>query len=162
MALRPGPLELVSASPEESLTIGRAVGRALAPGDVVGLIGDLGAGKTWLTKGIAHGLGVAPEEVTSPTFVLMHMHQGRLSLAHFDAYRLGRGAELLDLGAEETFFGDGVTVVEWADRVADVLPADRLEIALEATGEQERTLRVAALGPKAAKLLERLRAGGTG
>jgi len=144
---------LSSRSPQETLAFGETLGRALQPGDVIALKGDLGAGKTLLTKGIARGLGIAPDQVTSPTFVLMHVHQGRMPLAHFDAYRLHGGTELLDLGAEEAFFGPGASVVEWADRVCDALPQERLEILLEVTGDSDRRLTLEAKGPRAAALI---------
>jgi tRNA threonylcarbamoyladenosine biosynthesis protein TsaE len=150
-------MELVSRSPGETLAFGEALGRSLGPGDVLALIGELGAGKTWLTKGVAAGLGVPPAEVTSPTFVLLHLYRGRLELAHFDAYRLRRGQELLDLGADEQLYGDGACVVEWADRVRDALPADRLEIEIEAVGENERRLTLRPLGRRSTAALARLR-----
>ena len=147
----------ISRSPGETLDFGASLGVASRPGDVVALIGDLGAGKTWLTKGIARGLGVEPKEVTSPTFVLMHVHDGRLPLYHFDAYRLGGAAALLDLGADEVLFGEGVSVVEWADRVTAALPEDRLEVRIEVTGEAERQLDFTATGPRSEALLVRVR-----
>ena len=150
-------LEIMSRSPEQTLAMGEALGRALRPGDVVALIGELGAGKTWLTKGMAQGLGVAPDEVTSPTFVLMHLYEGRLRLAHFDAYRLRGSGEMLDLGAEEMFYGDGASVVEWADRVQDALPPDRLDIVLEVAGETSRRMSLAAQGAGAQELLDTFR-----
>lgn len=145
--------EIVSESPEQTLAIGQALGRALRPGDVVALYGELGAGKTWLTKGIAEGLGVPSREVTSPTFVLMHIYEGRIPLAHFDAYRLEGAEEMIDLGAEETFYGEGASVIEWAERVEGALPEDRLEIRMTVQGEAERRLAVTACGERAGELL---------
>ena len=149
-------MRFTSHSPEETLSFGDSLGKALRPGDVLALIGDLGAGKTWLTKGIARGLGVPIEQVTSPTFVLMHVYEGRLRLAHFDAYRLRGGRDMIDLGAEEMFFGQGASVVEWADRVADALPADRLVIEMEVGGETERRMRLSATGARSGELLDSL------
>ena len=95
------------------------------------LIGDLGTGKTALTKYIAEGLGVK-EEINSPTFTIVkEYHSGRMPLYHFDVYRLGSGEELLDIGAEDMLYGDGVCVIEWADIVADVLPAESLVVRLD-------------------------------
>ena len=143
-----------SRSPEETLALGEALGRALAEGDVIALTGDLGAGKTWLTKGIAQGIGVAPDEVTSPTFVLMRVHEGRVRLAHFDAYRLRSGADLLDVGAEEMFYAAAASVVEWADRAEDALPEDRLDVRIEVSGETERRFEMVARGPRSERLLK--------
>ena len=151
------PWQWTTRSPAETLDFGASLGEALRPGDVVALIGDLGAGKTWFTKGVARGLGVAPEEVTSPTFVLMRVYEGRLALHHFDAYRLGGEADFLDLGAEEVFFGDGASVVEWADRVPAALPEDRLDVRIEVAGETERDFALSHTGPRSEALLHLLR-----
>ena len=107
------------------------------------LIGDLGTGKTALTKYIAEGLGVK-EEISSPTFTIIKEYRsGRLHLYHFDAYRLGSGEELLDIGAEDMIGGDGVCVIEWADIVADVLPADSLVVKLDySQNENERVAEI--------------------
>jgi tRNA threonylcarbamoyladenosine biosynthesis protein TsaE len=120
---------------EKELTeFGTQLGGGLASGAVIALTGELGAGKTTLAKGIAQGLGVA-EEITSPTFTIINEYtSGRLPLYHFDVYRLGEGedacAGMEELGYEEYFFGDGVTIVEWADLVRDLIPADAIRIAL--------------------------------
>lgn len=114
----------------ETRSLGFRIADALEPGDVVALIGDLGTGKTALTKYIAEGLGVT-EVINSPTFTIVKEYRsGRLPLYHFDVYRLGSGSELLDTGAEDMLYGDGVCVVEWADIVADVLPEDSLVVML--------------------------------
>lgn len=122
-------IEVKSESPESTRTLGEQLGRFLRPGNVVALLGNLGAGKTCFTQGIARGLGVSAK-VTSPTFVLIKEYQGRLPLYHFDAYRLGSPEELVDLGSEEYFSGPGVCVIEWAERVTAALPEDRLEVEL--------------------------------
>lgn len=129
-------LELWSHSPEETLALGRRLGELLVPGSVLALVGDLGAGKTLLTRGLARGLGVqAYERVNSPTFVLKQEYVGRLHLHHFDTYRLSGSAELLALGFEETLREDAVVVVEWADRVVEAMPDDALTVELEHVGE---------------------------
>ena len=118
-------------SEEETRALGLEIADALEPGDIVALIGDLGTGKTALTKYIAEGLGIK-EEISSPTFTIVKEYRsGRLPLYHFDVYRLGSGEELLDIGAEEMLDGDGACVIEWADIVADVLPADSLVVKLD-------------------------------
>ena len=125
-----GANELRSASPEGTREVGRSLGAAALPGSVLALIGPLGAGKTQLAKGVAEGLGVTGV-VNSPTFVLMNEHAGRLVLYHIDAYRLDEPGEALAAGLLDERQADGVTVIEWADRLAGWLPADRLEIELK-------------------------------
>ena len=121
---------LISDGPDETRAIGRRIGTAAGPGTVLALTGELGAGKTQLAKGVAEGLGVT-SVVNSPTFVLMNEHLGRLRLYHIDAYRLGDAEEASAAGLLDDRHADGVTVVEWADRLDGWLPAERLEIHLE-------------------------------
>ncbi len=114
----------------ETAALGEALGRLVQAGDFFALYGELGAGKTKLTQGILRGLGV-PAGARSPTFTLINEYQGgRLPVYHMDAYRLRRAEELLDVGAEDYFYGEGLTVIEWADRVAEILPRERLDIHL--------------------------------
>lgn len=127
---------LLMKNEEDTRKFGLSLAAELMPGDVVGLVGDLGTGKTTLTKYIAEGLGI-DEYISSPTFnIVKEYRSGRLPLFHFDAYRLGSGEELLDIGAEEYFYGDGVCVVEWADIVSDVLPEETKMICID-YGEKE-------------------------
>ena len=142
------PRVRLSTSPDETREIGRRIGAAAVPGTLLALIGPLGAGKTQLTKGIAEGLGVTGV-VNSPTFVLMNEHPGRLRLFHVDAYRLGHPEEASAAGLLDERQAEGVTVVEWADRLDGWLPADRLEIRLDTPPDapMHRTLRWAAHGP---------------
>lgn len=139
-----------SGSADETRRLGAAVGGTLSRGDVVALCGALGAGKTLLTKGIADGLGVAPDEpVVSPTFVLARQYRGRVLLHHLDAYRLADAAELRALGFDE-MVESGAVVVEWADRVAPAIPADALWIELRHGGSpDERCIELQA--PSAAR-----------
>jgi tRNA threonylcarbamoyladenosine biosynthesis protein TsaE len=139
--------QLRSDSPEATRAIGRALGHAAAPGTLIALVGELGAGKTQLAKGMADGLDVRTV-VNSPTFVLMNEHAGRLRFYHVDAYRLAEPEEAADAGLIDDRQSDGVVVVEWADRLDGWLPADRLEIAIRG-GEPDpaaRTLRWTARG----------------
>ncbi|MBN2563432.1 MAG: tRNA (adenosine(37)-N6)-threonylcarbamoyltransferase complex ATPase subunit type 1 TsaE [Phycisphaerae bacterium] len=152
-----GLLEIVSRSVEETLEIGRALAACLEAGDVAGLIGPLGSGKTHLIKGIAGGLGVADERlVNSPTFVIVNEHEGRLHVYHLDAYRLAGAQELEGLGFEEMCLGGGVVLVEWADRVSEAFESGTLWIELSVTGETRRRISVrtesAALGERLASL----------
>ncbi len=130
----------------------------LFPGAVVALIGPLGAGKTHLVRAIAEGLQVRdPRAVTSPTFVLIQEYAARLPIYHFDAYRLRGDAEFAELGAHEYFEGNGVSLVEWADRVPACLPAEHLRATLEVTGETSRRLTLTAFGERYRALVERCR-----
>lgn len=142
-----------TAGPDETVSLGERIGRALEPGSVVALIGELGAGKTTLTKGIARGLEV-PDLVHSPTFTLIHEHQGRLPVYHFDLYRLDTLEQMEDLGCEGYFYGSGVTIIEWAEKITDLLPHDRLEIRI--VGEEDgRAFELRATGPRSAVVLDR-------
>jgi tRNA threonylcarbamoyladenosine biosynthesis protein TsaE len=145
-------------SVEETLELGRRIGAALRGGDAIGLVGQLGAGKTYLVKGIAHGLGVGDERsVNSPTFVLVNEYAGRVSIHHLDAYRLGSADELLDLGFEEMYAESTIAIVEWADRVVDAMPPNTLWIQIDAAGETNRRFH---FETRDAGLLERLVAAG--
>jgi tRNA threonylcarbamoyladenosine biosynthesis protein TsaE len=137
--------------PDETRMLAERLGRLLRPGDVLCLVGDLGAGKTTFTQGLALGLGLPPDEpVNSPTFTLIAEHPGgRLPLYHFDVYRLADSSGLYDLAFDEYIDSDGVVVIEWADRVADALPPDRLDIVLAAATETERVLRFIPRGVRA-------------
>lgn len=121
---------LTTASPEETEALGRCLGKRLGRGDVVALYGELGVGKTTLIRGICRELGVE-EPVTSPTFVLLHIYSGRLPVYHFDAYRLAGPGDLWEIGAEEYLGGEGVALVEWAERAQDLLPPAHLPVRLE-------------------------------
>jgi tRNA threonylcarbamoyladenosine biosynthesis protein TsaE len=134
-------LKLESGSVEQTIDIGRRLGSTLAPGDVIGLVGRLGAGKTYLVKGIAEGLGLRDaRDVNSPTFALVNEYAARVKINHLDAYRLNHADELLDLGFEEMCESDAVTIVEWADRVETAMPQPALWISIDASDESKRTL----------------------
>jgi tRNA threonylcarbamoyladenosine biosynthesis protein TsaE len=140
---------------EATEAFGRRLGRLLFPGAVVALVGPLGAGKTHLARAVAEGLDVADRRsVTSPTFVLVQEYAARLPIYHFDAYRLRGGGEFADLGAHEYLEGDGVCLVEWADRVGGCLPADHLRLTLEVVGPTSRRLHAEATGPRHEALLQ--------
>ena len=153
--MAPAHGELRSDGPSATRAIGRALGREARPGTLIALIGELGAGKTQLAKGVAEGLEV-PTVVNSPTFVLLNEHVGRLRLYHVDAYRLAQPEEALDAGLIEDRQSDGVVVVEWADRLEGWLPTDRLEITIRGDGADPmaRTLRWAASGSAHARLAD--------
>lgn len=128
--------EVVIRSEEDTRKFGLELAKRLKPNDVVALIGDLGTGKTTLTKYIAEGLGIT-EMITSPTFTIVcEYHSGRLPLYHFDVYRLENGDDMFEIGADEYFTAGGVSIVEWADLVAEILPEDTLAVFIE-YGEKE-------------------------
>lgn len=149
--MRPGagprgaPRTVVSRSAEETASLGEALGRRLGRGDVVGLIGELGTGKTCFVQGIVRGLGV-PATATSPTFVLVNEYRGRLTVYHVDAYRTERLEELLDLGLPELMGGQGVTLIEWADRIGPLLPPDAIVVRLAGVGDEPRTVTLEGMG----------------
>jgi tRNA threonylcarbamoyladenosine biosynthesis protein TsaE len=155
-------MELLPDTPRRSLhvvkltqtqALGERLGQAAQPGDLILLTGNLGAGKTALTQGIARGLGIIAT-VNSPTFtVLKEYHGGRLPLYHFDLYRLDTPDEIWDLGFGDYFAGDGVSVVEWAERAADAWTQDYVWLALTATGKHAREITLAAQGERGRDLL---------
>ena len=121
-------IKVITKTPQELEYFGKRVAQFLSPGDFFALDGELGAGKTLFTKGIAEGLDVE-EEMTSPTFTIIHEYDsGRLPLYHMDVYRLKQPEEMYDLGYEEYFYGEGVTVVEWASMIPSLLPEEYIEI----------------------------------
>lgn len=143
-------------SPSETQRLGAQVARLLQAGDVLALVGELGAGKTNFVKGLARGLGVK-ESVHSPTFILANeYHSGRLPLFHVDAYRIASAGEAIGFGFEDYLDGDGVTVVEWADRIQAALPSERLDIEFGHAGERERSLKLTAHGERYSRLLAEL------
>ena len=155
-----GERRLLSSSPEETERWGERLGERLAAGDVVALEGELGAGKTTFVRGLARGLQVS-EPPTSPSFVLMQEYQGRIALYHFDAWMERRESMFLQGGGAEYLGGDGVAVIEWAERVTAFLPRPRLRVVLSHRSPDERELRLSVVpGPRTGRsgLEERLRA----
>ena len=149
-----------SHSPAETRALGRSLGELLRAGDVIGLSGPLGAGKTCFVQGLAEGVGVDPGvPVTSPTFVVVAEYPGCLWLRHADFYRVESYARLEDAGFDDVLEGNAVVVVEWPERFPDALPADRLELTLEpGPGPEERALRIEARGERAREIERELRA----
>ena len=136
-------MRFISNSVEETIRIGVKLAKELKKGDVIALIGDLGSGKTILTKGIAEGLGVKnPRYVNSPTFVIIKEYKGKLPLYHFDLYRLNRSTLLDAESYDEYFYDDGVTVIEWADKIRTLLPEKHIEVKIKAAGEEKRRIDV--------------------
>ena len=137
--------------------MGARIGAQLRAGDVVALVGDLGTGKTTLTQGIAQGLGADPADVKSPSFVLMkEYHSGRVPIYHMDIYRLGGFEDIQRMGYEDYLRGDGVAVIEWAERLENVLPVEHLRVELEHVNETARRLTIRAAGPRYADVVRAL------
>lgn len=149
-------LDLTTHSPEETQQLGLRLGELAQPGDVFLLVGKLGAGKTCLTQGIAKGLGIT-ESVLSPSFVLVREFKGRLPLYHADLYRLDRIQEISELGLDEYLYGNGLTVIEWADRGLDVMPDEYLLIEIDYGEGDERRFKLTACGKRYEELLVRLK-----
>ncbi|WP_257457069.1 tRNA (adenosine(37)-N6)-threonylcarbamoyltransferase complex ATPase subunit type 1 TsaE [Archangium lipolyticum] len=143
-----------SGSPEETHRLGVRLGELLQPGDFVGLVGDLGAGKTHLVRGVAEGAGVSRSEVASPTFAIVYPYKGRVPLYHADLYRLADYDELYATGFLDLVGGDGAVLVEWLDRVPEAAPREYLRITLRDTGEESRELVAEAWGSRPAELLK--------
>jgi len=132
---------VVTHSSEETEALGAELAKELHPGSVVCLYGDLGAGKTAWVRGLARGLG-SEQSVSSPTFTLVNEYPGPCPLYHFDLYRLGSPLELEDLGAEDYFYGEGVSVLEWAEKAGPLLPRQRWDIRFEILNGDERRLSI--------------------
>lgn len=152
-------MTLTSRSWAETLRAGQALGRVLEPGCVVGLIGELGAGKTCFAKGVASAAtGVAADEVTSPTFTIVQEYEGPVLLYHVDAYRLAGPDDLQTIGFDDYLDGSGITIIEWADRISAALPGDCLLAVIHIVNEHERQFTFSASGQRHTAVLARLRA----
>lgn len=152
-------MQLVTKDPQETQRVGQLLGQLLQSGDVLLVSGELGAGKTTFIQGLALGIGIQAR-VTSPTFTIIHEYPGSLPLHHIDAYRLEDAREIAELGLEEYFYGDGITAVEWAERIADWIPSDYLYVRLARVSDEEgqRAITIGARGSRCyAKVLEELR-----
>ncbi|MDR2486213.1 MAG: tRNA (adenosine(37)-N6)-threonylcarbamoyltransferase complex ATPase subunit type 1 TsaE [Treponema sp.] len=131
----------VSSSPEETIAAGERIAQMLQGGSVVALRGGLGAGKTYLTKGIARGLGVQ-EEITSPTYMIISEYQGRLPFYHIDAYRLQGDDDFSNLGGEELLYGTGVSVIEWSERLPHSIPKDAIIVEITILEQGRRRIQI--------------------
>ena len=152
--MKENKLTFKSAGVDETTRFGERLGMLLSPGDIIALNGELGAGKTTLVKGIVRGLGVTDmRAVKSPTFALVHKYEGRIPIYHFDAYRLEDGEEMLNIGSDEMIYGDGVALVEWANKVLECLPEEYLKITLIAVSENERSIEISGYGKRYDKII---------
>jgi tRNA threonylcarbamoyladenosine biosynthesis protein TsaE len=148
--------KLITHSPEETRELGRSIGKLALPGDIYLLVGQLGAGKTCLTQGIAWGLDIQ-EYTLSPSFVIMRELHGRLALYHMDFYRLDNIAEIADLGLDDYLYGKGVCVIEWAEKGLAVLPDDHLLIKINYVSDAKRSFEIEPKGERYARLLENVK-----
>jgi tRNA threonylcarbamoyladenosine biosynthesis protein TsaE len=137
-------IPLISNSPEDTLAIARALGAALRPGDVVALYGDLGAGKTLFCKGVGEALGIPPDRIVSPTFTIVTEHTGPVPLTHIDVFRLAGAREADEIGMRELLSGDGVCLVEWAEKIEELLPTDCIQVRFFFSGDDRREISIAA------------------
>ena len=144
-------------SPEETKSLGKKIGKLLKQGNVVALIGNLGAGKTVIAKGLCSGLGVKEDYITSPTYTIINQYDGRIPVYHIDLYRLKNSKELYNLGWDEYIYGHGACIIEWADRAAEMLSEEYLTVNLEVMGKDKRKITLQAKGDSYKSLLERVR-----
>ena len=142
-------------SVSETIRIGKSIGRLLLPGDVIALVGELGTGKTQFIKGLAAGVGVEkPTYVSSPSFTLINEYAGKVPFYHIDLFRLKGEREAEELGLEEYLGGEGVTAIEWADRIPSFLPKEMLFIRMVYTGKNTRSLEIIGQGKHYKELVE--------
>ena len=145
---------VITSSVEQTEEVGRVLGTMLEAGDLICLFGDLGAGKTHFSYGVAQGLQVKEQYITSPTFTFVNEYQGRLPLYHIDLYRLNDPTELESIGFEEYIDSDGATVIEWAERAEEELPDEKLNVYISDVSENSREIGFFAEGERYSKLLE--------
>ena len=150
--------ELISHNPSETHRFGANIGRLAMPGDILLLVGKLGAGKTCLTQGIARGLGIE-EYIPSPSFVLIRQFYGRLPLYHIDLYRLDLPQEIADLGLDDYLYGKGICVIEWAEKGLSLMPPEYMLIKIDYLGDTERSLELEVYGRRYIEMLDKLKAG---
>lgn len=148
-------MKIISHSVKDTINLGLNLAKRLMPGDIICLEGELGAGKTILTKGIAAGLGVSKAKVTSSSFILIRQHLGgKLPLFHFDLYRLKETSDIASLGYEEYLYGEGVSVIEWAKKLECLMPKERLMVELSYGPKTKRIIMITAVGSRYKDLLK--------
>jgi len=145
---------IITESDQETIQLGKNLGSFLQEGDVVALVGELGSGKTWMTKGITSGLGVDPRTVvTSPSFSLVNEYQGRVTVFHMDVYRLDKLSELLSAGLEEYLHSGGVVVLEWANRWPEILPEWTITVELQILDAERRKITLTSRHPRGTEVI---------
>ncbi len=148
-------LKIKTNSAEETEKLGRLIGESLIGGEIIAMTGDLGAGKTTMTKSLAKGLDI-DEHITSPTFTIVNEYDGRLKLFHFDVYRIEDIEEMYDLGYEEYFYSGGVCIIEWANLIKEILPEDIINIEISTLDEGKREIVISGKGEKFDHLVKEL------
>lgn len=148
--------QFLSHNASQTTKLGERVSRELKPGDILCLFGDLGSGKTTFVKGLAKGLGIRPNKVNSPTFVIMNAYEAKLPLYHFDFYRLDKTTEIAGIGCEEFLYGHGVSVIEWAQRFGELAPKENLSLRFSHQGEDQRLIEFSAHGSRHNELLRKI------
>lgn len=157
--LQPGTLDFISQNEDQTRRLGNKLGKLVSAGHVVALIGELGAGKTRWAQGMGQGLNLPDDDiVNSPTYTFINQYQGRLPFYHIDVYRLGTLEEADTLGLDDYIYGDGVCLIEWANRIAETLPPDRLEVELHHLGSTRRRVIMRAIGTTHQTLLDEFKA----
>lgn len=147
----------ITHSPEDTIRLGQRIGALLEPGDVIAIFGSLGSGKTTLVKGIGLGLGMKDSrEVRSASFLIIAEYKARIPIYHFDAYRLEGPGDMYNLGCDEFFWGDGVSIVEWADRVEGSLPEEYLKVSLSIEAPSSRSVEVSSHGKRYERVIREL------
>jgi len=132
----------ITKSENETFSLAKKFSKKLRNGDVIALIGELGAGKSVFTRGLLYGCGITDKYIASPTFTLINIYHGKKTVYHFDVYRLSDPQELYDLGYEEYFFGDGITIIEWADKIEDYLPKEHTKVEMKVISETGRYISI--------------------
>jgi len=148
-------LTIITKSPEETKNLGKEVSKLTKPGDLLAFYGELGAGKTCFIQGISQGLKVK-DYVTSPSFTIINEYQGKIPIYHFDLFRLNNAEEILEFSYEEYFYGEGLTVIEWAEKIEQLLPKEHLEIEIKFKDRYQRTISFIPQGDRFNKFLEEL------
>jgi tRNA threonylcarbamoyladenosine biosynthesis protein TsaE len=157
LGLKEISVKYLTFSVEKTVWLGRQLGIQLIDGDIIALIGDLGGGKTWFTKGVAIGLEIDPDYIVSPTFTLVNEYKGRHQLFHIDLYRLKNKTEIMALDLEDYLSGEGVVVIEWADRWPGDLSGERIEVDLRIVDEHTRELTFSGGHPRAKEIIRALK-----
>lgn len=140
------PYKKITSSAPETMALAKLFSSHLKAGDIVFLTGPLGAGKTTFTKGLAQGFKIKADQVNSPTFILMNYYEGRLPLYHFDFYRICRADELSTVDMDEYFYGKGITIIEWPERLGDLAPKEYFQVSLGHCGGEQRSVAISAFG----------------
>jgi len=148
-------MNFITNTVEETIELGKKIGRSLKPGDIVCIDGDLGSGKTHLTKGIALGLGI-DEHITSPTFNIVNEYEGRIKLYHFDVYRVNDPDEIAAIGFDEYIFSDAASVIEWSDYIKELIPDDHIQINIANESETRRNINIQFFGKRYDNIKEAL------